>query len=94
MWASDRGHSCIESELIYALAAILDKHYATSPTKSPRPSLADVLIHNFLASTLIVPYTNSNDTASKQELAWSTNSCESTAEENPTVMSTTAKILP
>ena len=46
-------------------------------------ALADVLIHNFLASTLIVTHANSNDAAPKQELAWSTNSRESTVEEKP-----------
>jgi len=64
------------------LASILDKRCAISPTKSPRPS-ADVLIHNFLASTLIVTYTNSNDAASKQESAWPTNPRDSTTEEKP-----------
>lgn len=46
-------------------------------------ALADVLIHNFLASTLFVTHANSNDAAPKQELAWSTNSRESTVEEKP-----------
>jgi hypothetical protein len=46
-------------------------------------TLADVLIHNFLSSTLIVTHANSNDAAPKQELAWSANSRESMVEEKP-----------
>ena len=81
MLASDRDYSLVRIRI--NLRPSLNIRHTLCYLAHEVTALADVLIHNFLASTLIVTHANSNAAAPKQELAWSTNSRESTVEEKP-----------